>query len=98
MLFPFTAGSTILGRASAVGFPPAAVGYPPEFLDIDVYQLTGPGFLVACRRGLAYRQAGGLIDTVQCGHVVAVQHPADRGAGDTEMVTDAVGSPAVSEP
>lgn len=64
----------------------------------EVHQFTGPGLLVAVWWVFAYRQAGGLIDTLQRRHVVTDQHPADSRASHTKVVADAVGPPPVGEP
>lgn len=46
--------------------------------------------LVADRAGFPHRQASGLVEESEEGHLVAGKYPADRRAGNTEGVADAV--------
>lgn len=70
--------------------PTAAVGDAPQFLHVQVQQLSGAVLLVADGH------PGGSVGVIQAGDPVAGQHPVDRGAGPAEDRLQVVGLSSAS--
>ena len=80
------------GVACAVGPPAAAVGYPDEFLDVDVYQLTRQIALVPLRAG------GGSVSLVEAADAGGGDDPTHSGGSQTQLVADPGRPPPVFFP
>lgn len=81
-----------------VRFPAASVRGFPEFLNIDMRQVTGPGSFVSHRRWLPDREAGGLVEIRKLRHLNPVKYSLDRGTENSDVVADAMRTPVASEP
>ena len=90
------------GRAhlAAMGSPAAAVGDPPDLLDVHVDQLAGPVAFVADRGGLrgSDHLAGHRVTLGQARHVVAAQDPAHGPGRHTELGAEPVLAPSMLGP
>jgi hypothetical protein len=73
-----------LGAVAAVGPPAAAGADPPELLDIEVDQLTGPVALVAV--GSAQLLTGGPVQITQPVQTQPDQHPMHPRRADLHTV------------
>ena len=88
---PTGAGSPVLDRPTTMGTPPATVGDPALFLDVDMDQASGSlGFVTDWGR-LTHRQACHLIDVSQQRHLVPVEDAADSRAWNVKVVADPCG-------
>ena len=76
---------------------PTAVGDTTELFDVDMDQITGLLVLVAVRVRTADRQAGGLVEVGESGHMVAAQHRFDGRCRQVQVVGDAVRTPSAGE-
>lgn len=93
-----TPGRPVLGRTALMNAPSTAIRDLAQLLDVDMDQITGCVAFVAHCRLPAHRQSGGLVDALKLRHPVAGQDPTDGGSGDSQVVSDAVGSPLAGEP
>lgn len=76
---------------------PTTIGDPPEFLDINMYQLAWGLFLVPHDAGRPDRQPCSSINMSKQRHPISGEDALDCGARDTEVVADAVWSPLASK-
>lgn len=96
---PASPPAVVAGSDGAAEYAmPTPVGDPAEFLDIDVDEVSRAGALIPDRPGLPDGQPGRLIDMCEEWHPVAGEDAFDRGAGDAEVVADAVWPPPAGEP
>src|SRR5271163_1076008 len=86
----------VADRAAQLAMP-SAVGDAAELLDIDVDQIPGSVVFVSARSGLSHHEPGALVEVAQERHPVALQYRLNRGAGQAQVIGDAMRSPSARE-